>query len=114
MKATTNRLFGTNLLSMNMNTIKSLCKSNKFHYSSKNHFNNSFLLDSITNLILNNNQQMIRTDKLSEIVSAEEEFTELEEFKMLAKLLKNVEVCEVMNSLRIQTAKTISRQTIRN
>lgn len=103
-KNTTRKLFGTNLLQMNPQTIRSLCKSSKFHFSINSHLQNSTILDQITNILTQNKKQVISSNKINSELDIEEEINLLEEIELINSNLRNIDVCEVMNALRIQTA----------
>ena len=93
----TKRLFGTNLLSMNPQTIRSICKSSKFHFSINSHLKNSSILDQITNILTQNKQQVISTNNINSELEVEEEVSLLEEIELINNL-RNLNLCELMNT----------------
>ena len=96
-KNTTRKLFGTNLLQMNPQTIRSLCKSSKFHFSINSHLQNSTILDQITNLITQNKKQVISSNKVNNELDMDEEINLLEEIEFINNNLRNVRLSEIMD-----------------
>ena len=107
----TSRLFGTPLLSMKPQTIRSICKSTKFHFSINSHLKNSSILDQITNLITQNKQQVINTNNIKNELDVEDEIGLLQEIEF-ANGLRNVDICQIINTLRGQIALNLPTLTI--
>lgn len=85
-------IFGSRLLQMNANTIKSLCNSNKFHFSLKLQ---KFKINKMESNIFENSENLCLAENI-----IESELTEDKEALEILKNLKEMMSVTIINSIR--------------
>jgi hypothetical protein len=98
-------IFGSSLLSMNSNTIRSLCKSSRFHLSIKTqHFN---ILKIETNCLLNNNMKQNNLEGILQNELLEKNENNLNDIEILEL------ITTLINKNSIVTLKTIGVEPLK-